>query len=247
MNIAILIMTFGGDAACLGANLEALRTLRSKGHTINILIADDAENPLHYPPQTDYVQTTFQRQGNLNGRECVAGQIKLMKGLVEEYDPDYVIKLDCDTVINSLEWIDADAAMTGWKLHANMDYCFGMCYAIHPAALDEMSEWTQDENKMTLLAHNVPEDIGTGIICRACCGIITLHQIYEAPKRACGYMYNGKPDGKGNVTELPNWAPYEGMDVVTFGNRNGIPAEVPDPRNYAGAVMRAYVNHMAAK
>lgn len=60
-------------------------------------------------------------------------------------------------------------------------------------------------------------------------------------------MYNGKHDGAGNVTELPNWAPYEGMDVVTFGNRNGIPAEVPDPRNYAGAVMRAYVRRMAGK
>ena len=246
MKTAIIIYTFRGDAACLGACLASLDRLRAQGHDLAVLVADDARNPLPYPPAgVDYIRTDFERRGNLNGRVCVAGMLSLMHAHAVQSGADCLVKLDCDTVINSLDWIDLTQTMSGWQLAPDKDYCSGMCYAIRAEALEDIHAWAVAHNN--LLAYNVPEDIGMGLVCHAVDGGMRLHQVYEDGKRACGYIYNGQPDESGAVVERPAWGAYESMEVVTFGNRNYIHASVPDKRDYASCVMRAYLDYLGAK
>lgn len=245
MKTAIIIYTFRGDAACLGACLTALDRLRGQGHDLAVLVADDARNPLPYPPAgVDYIRTDFERRGNLNGRVCVSSMLQLMHAHAVQSGADCLVKLDCDTVVNSLDWIDLTATMSGWQLAEDKDYCSGMCYAIRTEALEDMHAWAVAHNR--LLAYNVPEDIGMGLVCNAVGGGMRLHPIYGEEKRACGYIYNGKADADGSILERPDWPAYAGMDVVTFGNRNYIDRTVKDPRDYAARVQRAYVDYVCS-
>ncbi len=246
MKTAIIIFTFGGDAACLGACLTALDRLRDQGHDLAVLVADDSRNPLPYPPAgIEYIRTDFERRGNLNGRVCVASMLQLMRDFAHRTGADCVVKLDCDTVVNSLDWIDLTQTMSGWQLAEDKDYCSGMCYAIRAEALGDMHSWAVAHNN--LLAYNVPEDIGMGLVCHAVGGAMHLLQVYSDGKRACGYIYNGRPDETGGVIERPVWEPYDSMDVVTFGNRNYIHGSVPDKRDYAACVMRAYLDYRCGR
>lgn len=243
MKTAIVIFTFGGDAACLGACLSALDRLRGQGYELSVLVADDSLNPLPYPPAgVSYIHTDFDRRGNLNGRVCVEAMLAVMHDAARETGADCVVKLDCDTVVNSLDWIDLTQTMSGWQLAPDKDYCSGMCYAIRAEALEGMHAWAH--NNARLLAYNVPEDIGMGLVCHAVDGGMRLHQVYAEGKRACGYIYNGKPDAEGTILERPDWPAYAAMDVVTFGNRNYIDVSVKDPRDYAARVQRAFVAYM---
>ena len=246
MKISIIIYTFGGDAHCLGPCLTALHRLQASGHRLRIHIADDTAHPLPYPPAgCTYWQTAYDRRGNLNGRICVQGQLALMAEIAAEDRPDFILKLDCDTVVLGLGWISPDTAMSGFLLAPDKDYCSGMCYAVRAADIPAMHAWAQANGH--LLAHNVPEDIGMGIACRAVGGDATLHQVYEEGKRACGYIYNGTPDESGDVIERPDWAAYAAMEVLTFGNRNYIHPSIAEPRRYAATVMQAFVAWQADK
>lgn len=73
---------------------------------IRVILADDATAPLSQTPEgvDGRIATTFKRNGNLNGIECVRG---LLDTYVEASldDDDWVVKLDPDTYISHLEWI----------------------------------------------------------------------------------------------------------------------------------------------
>lgn len=171
--------------------------------------------------------------------------LDVMSDAARRTEADYVVKLDCDTVVNAFDWIDPVASMSGWLLAPDKDYCSGMCYAIRADVLDAMCGWVRSHAHF--LAHNVPEDIGMGCVCRAVGGSMALHQVYEEGKRACGYVYNSQQDEGGAIIERPYWPPYGCMEVVTFGNRNYIPDAVPDKRDYAACMMRAYLDYMAGR
>lgn len=133
------IFTFGEDAYMLGQCVRALRRLGATRS--NTYIFDDANNPLPYPiPNTQYRQTTFNRNGNLNGTACTDGELLCMYEASKECDAHVVVKVDSDVIINSLEWITNNDFMNSHcgfrvcgKTHNN-----GACYSLPSWALLSM-------------------------------------------------------------------------------------------------------------
>lgn len=105
IRFTFVIFTYGEDAWMVGQCIRALRKLGANRK--NIFIYDDAAHPLPYPPKNvQYSQTHFNRHGNLNGRECVEGELFCMMEAAKKSDAHVIVKVDSDVIINSLAWIE---------------------------------------------------------------------------------------------------------------------------------------------
>ena len=142
MKIAICFFSYEKDAELLNVALRGVKRLREKNpdDVFDVMVCDDAAAPMGrdaVPDWVEYVQTDFDRRGNLNGLECVQGMLQVYAGLVERGGYDWVIKMDSDTYINSLEWLrEVDARSTA---HVGTcyreDYGSGSCYALSAAGI----------------------------------------------------------------------------------------------------------------
>lgn len=165
VKIAYCVFTYGEDAWMLGQCIRALRKLGAKRS--NLFIFDDANEPLPYPPSNvQYRQTTFKRNGNLNGTESVDGQLLSMLEASKEINAHLVVKVDSDTIINNLDWIENNDFMNshiGFKI-CNKSHICGGAYSLPSWALIPMlrklSHYPYDADKgesifMTELAKDV--------------------------------------------------------------------------------------------
>lgn len=139
VKIAFCIFTYGDDAWMVGQCVRALRKLGA--NRSNVFIFDDAYEPLPYPiPNTQYRQTTFKRNGNLNGNESVDGQLLSMLEASKESNAHLVIKVDSDTIINNLDWVLNEDFMNshiGFKI-CNKSHLCGGAYSLPTWALIPM-------------------------------------------------------------------------------------------------------------
>lgn len=141
MKIAIIYFCFSKDIHLLNLSLKGVEYLRKKypNTTIDVFLYDDSNSPLDtIPDGVTYEQTTFERCGNLNNYKCVAGMLERYKRAADA-GYDWVIKCDCDTIVNNLEWIlennPNDVAHVGFEEYNHMQ---GPCYAISNKAILEM-------------------------------------------------------------------------------------------------------------
>lgn len=134
MNIGLLFFSYAGDAPLLALALQAVPRLQAQGHTVTAYVVDDAAAPLPAPPAaTVYRQSSFDRCGNLNGLACITGMASVYAELAPAHD--WLLKADCDTFVNHLQWLDAvDPATVGivGSIHCNK-HVSGACYAISAA------------------------------------------------------------------------------------------------------------------
>lgn len=112
------------------------RVLAARGVEVVLAIHEDA------PPLAcefaKVVRTSFDRQGNLNGREFILGHLRLMQ---QHASGGYTIKLDSDTLL-----IDPDRLLSGREESAVGVYVSGMngmqgcCYALKTSDLPAIIE-----------------------------------------------------------------------------------------------------------
>ena len=138
MNVAIVFSAFGGDAPLLRQALRAIPRLRAANpqDRIDAFVLDDAAHPLPEAPEgVRYARTAWNRGGNLTGLEN-------MRGMAEELARiggggyDWIVKTDCDTFLNSLDWLRACSARglaLAGTMTAGSHFCRGICYALTPA------------------------------------------------------------------------------------------------------------------
>lgn len=142
MNIkpVFCIFTYGGDSFLLGQCIRALHLLTTKQR---IFVFDDAATPLPFAPaEVQYVQTHFDRKGNLNGPECVEGELLCMYEAAMKVKANVVIKLDSDIILNNLKWLtdgDWKNEQIGFKLRSEQTFCSGACYSLPVSALLKMA------------------------------------------------------------------------------------------------------------
>ena len=111
--IAVCYFSYWKDVDFLNNSLKVLeKTIENfkDKHDVRIYVFDDGrcekqlkKKELHGNPTV--IKTTFDRKGNLNGYECIDGMFKEYKKIHEKFEFDYLIKLDSDCVLNSLEYI----------------------------------------------------------------------------------------------------------------------------------------------
>ena len=128
-----IIYTYPDDY--LMAGLSA-RIMAAQG--IRVIFAIDAKDPFFACEFGQCVATRFPRSGNLNGKEFILGNLRLMR---EHADGDYVFKVDSDTLL-----LDATRLLEGrnevivgpWV--DGMQGMYGGCYAVRAKSLPAMIE-----------------------------------------------------------------------------------------------------------
>ena len=168
--IRIYLFTYAGDAD------EALVCVRCAAAALPeavITVVDDESTPIAERARTAlveagarYCQTSFPRNGNLRGPECVRGVIFTLAREAE--DDDVIVKIDSDTLLLSGDWIrDMQRHRlafhaSGYQApsHPSERSAYGPCYAISGQA----ARLAAEELEQADLPPLAPEDL---TICRA--------------------------------------------------------------------------------
>ena len=135
----------------------------------SVTVVDDAASPVQEDTAAalrsigaDYVQSSWDRQGNLRGPACIRGMLSEM--CREAEDDDIVVKIDCDTALLDdgwLRWMDAHPAC---PMYASGDFVAGAwrIYGCLYALRGWMARRLYREMDWTLLDDLAPEDVTIG-------------------------------------------------------------------------------------
>lgn len=152
--IAYCFFSYGLDQDCLA---QAIRSIRLCDPTAKIAVFDDATAPMPSPPDCDhYEQTSFDRCGNLNGRECIVGEITCFSLAAALFGVSHVAKVDCDTVVLRPPVPMADLTGASWHQKS----VWGPFYLLATHLLPRMAElaptqwplWAEEDMAITAIA-----------------------------------------------------------------------------------------------
>lgn len=166
--IRIYIFTYAGDA---NEAVACVRCARTALPGALVTVVDDCASPVPESVRraflaygARYRQSSFPRNGNLRGPECVRGIVSTLAGGAA--DDDIVIKIDSDTALLSSAWLrEMDWDGLDWySCGSSARQSYGMCYAMTGRAA-KMAEAVLKEASLEPLA---PEDY---TICRTVLGM----------------------------------------------------------------------------
>lgn len=201
--------TYSKDALAIVQAVGAFRDAGGK----NVAIFDDAADPLpdHFVKSISpdlYEQTTFLRRGNLLGWPCIFGMLDCMERACDTFGSDGTLKIDSDTIVSGLGWIDTNAPMTGFHITGE-PYIRGMAYHLALTAIHDIRK--ELAAGFRIESAKVEEDTTITTEALALYGP-AVRRINWNDGLAGGWDYTGQtPVDK-----------YLGCDVVTFGNRRRI-------------------------
>ena len=129
--IPVCIFTYAGDSLPIR---ECVRSVIACG--LFPVVCDDATNPLPRPTVAmledhgaEYIQTAFQRRGNLNGTDTAAGIARTLYDAARRYGTPSAIKLDSDTIlIDPMPFLDGNVGVCSTV--QNRRAAFGCCYSL---------------------------------------------------------------------------------------------------------------------
>lgn len=147
MKTAVIIFCYSGDADLLPLCVaSAARALPSSP----FILIDDAVNPLPedvlagvraaHPGKIAYKQSTWDRGGNLRGKQCIKGMLDEMIRAADATSAGIVVKLDCDTLLINAGWIEQFAqsqAMIAGSPRPGTWFS-GICYALKSCLLPRL-------------------------------------------------------------------------------------------------------------
>lgn len=212
--IRVYLFTYAGDQEEAKA---CVRSVRKALPEALITVVDDDAAPLSEHAQKSLVEagaryrrTSFPRNGNLRGPECVRGIISTLAGGAA--DDDIVVKIDSDTVLLNGDWIRGmEASGLDWCASgAEYQRFFGLCYAMTGHAAKLAAAALMDAE----MPEDAPEDLTIGKTVIDLCG--------EGRGKTISPWTPQNREGRWSAW---NWmsaqvAPekYAGFDVVTVGN-----------------------------
>lgn len=122
-----IIYTYPPDYAMAAM---AARALRACG--VSPVLAIDRKDPLLVVEGAAVVRTDFDRQGNLNGRDFIVGNLRLMEELATG---DYTLKVDSDTLVLNLGMLGDRTACAAGIWTGQLQGC---AYALRVADIGAM-------------------------------------------------------------------------------------------------------------
>lgn len=225
--IRIYLFTYAGDAD------EALVCVRCAAAALPeavITVVDDESTPIAERSRTAlveagarYCQTSWPRNGNLRGPECVRGIISTLAGEAEDHD--VIVKIDSDTLLLSGDWI-RDMQLHGLALHASgyqvpshpsERSAYGPCYAISGRAARLAAEELMEADIPPL----APEDL---TICRTIQGLFPQEKI-RLDEPWTPFYREGKWTAWNWFSIAVTPKKYAEFWMVTFGNPR--PTNIP--------------------
>lgn len=236
------------DFACL---LQSARSVRPLAPEAALTVFVDPADPFT-PEQSAALRaagcrvfvSTRPHGGNLNGVEHLDRQLQALDRSATA--ADYVVKIDSDTVILSLNWLAEAIARAGgadrWPPAAGFQMkrpvcpLCGPCYALRadvPRALRR--HLAAHPRALDALMPKVPEDFATFTLLSACFPEANpaLLDAWPLGNSFAGFNYKSPP-------RSPN--PYLFFEVVTFGNRRQLTGDDATRRSRAAEAMRTLLD-----
>ena len=225
--VIVNIFCFKGDQNILGCCLDSILTVFDR-NAVEFYIMDDGSNPMDEDfvktleksyPTLHYEKTSFRRNFNLNGRECIINQLKKYIEHAGDRDDALNIKIDPDTIVTKRAVFD-EVYNAPDVYYAAPDrvqsYFSGALYAFRNKPLKKALEIAQ--------IMNIPEDKGPEdyLIGLAICAGASPHYSMCIPKwndkanegYFSGWDYGIKPE---NLEKEVKWF-YDTFHIITYGN-----------------------------
>lgn len=140
--ISVVWFSYAADAQLLVESVKSVK--RSVANLHRMSVYDDGFNAIPRSTRTwleengvHYEKTFYPREGNLLGPENLKGQVRAMLKAGE--GADFLVKIDCDTLLLQSDWIEAMAlepqALMAGSYKGLHNYPMGHCYAVRCSAL----------------------------------------------------------------------------------------------------------------
>lgn len=178
----------------------AARSLGKLG--VKAFLAIDRKDPLPEIEGAEIIRTSFPRRGNLNGTDVIQGILRVLQECAD--DSDYVLKVDSDTLVRGLNWLEGHTEAAVGLYHPGQRIFFGACYALR---VDRLHEYRSIAAQMPF-SKSVHEDIEIG-------GMMEDTFTYENKVEDCpfaGYTWKSDRSEEG-------WKKYE---VIVFQPVDGM-------------------------
>ncbi|CAJ0592252.1 unnamed protein product [Cylicocyclus nassatus] len=189
MTILLATFTYGGDEEIAKYNTVAVGTLREAypEHKIVHYLIDDANNPFKEPfkdeGDTHYIQSNFDRNGNLNGVSSLIGITQELDNLAQTTGADWIIKLDSDSIVMSLDFLNSEYDYIGSNDYNEPKfYARGWCATYKPQVIHEKSKKTNSILKTTILVATFTQGEDEETAKFGAKAIQTLREIYPEHK-----------------------------------------------------------------
>lgn len=156
MKVLFCFFSYANDLPLLNRAFDSVGRLKRlyPEHEILTAVVNDSNSPIadkDMPKAADVVKLTdWKRGANLTHLENIFGQLEAYSKLAEETGADVLIKMDSDTMMTRLDWLDVfegdnAVSMFGTCIYRNIDHICGYYYAITPAAISAMLTLSRDE------------------------------------------------------------------------------------------------------
>lgn len=160
--IRAVIFTHGPDYA---KALIATRSLEKLG--VEVWWAVDQADPIEPPAHVRVKRTTFARNGNLNGIDCVIGILQVLRDVGR--GAKWVMKIDSDAMVLSLDFLQARTERLVGMNHAPVrgpHALFGFCYALKPEAVGDFIVCAAVRGELPKRAEDmIMGELGAGLGC----------------------------------------------------------------------------------
>lgn len=225
--VIVNIFCFKGDQNIVGCCMDSFLTVFDK-NTVEFYLMDDGTNPMDEKfveelkgkyPTLHYEITTFRRNYNLNGRECITNQLKKYIEHAGDRDDALNFKVDPDTIVTKRAVFD-EVYNAPNVYYAAPDrvgsYFSGAMYAFRNKPLKKALEIAEI---MTIPEDRGPEDYLIGL---AICAGASPNYSMCIPKwndkadegYFSGWDYGIKPE---NLEKMTKWF-YDKFQIITYGN-----------------------------
>lgn len=225
----VVFFTYKEDAQSLW---QAIRFVRKSMPRAAIAVFDDGSNPLDVRVSSAlvvdlYQVTEFNRWKNLNGRECVMGELICFQRAMRLTGKNIVVKCDSDTAILDGTFVNFKGDMMGHSWGGS--FCFGPCYVLRGKDLIDRMLWEITHFR----GLRVEEDAAMTQLCRASGGKVLLADRLWSQSFMGFYDYNKElsPDN------------YKRFKVLTFGCRDSLPQDC-NLLKRVGLAMRLYYQNL---
>lgn len=157
--VLVVTFTYRGDeefTKCSAKSLETLRKLYPQYKIIHYIV-DDKLNPFEKPMKdngdTHYFFSNFDRQGNFSGYDSFCEVVQRLAKLGWSVGADWVLKVDPDTVLMSLDFLDEnygyigsaptspEVVGNGWN--GSKFYAWSACSALKMSTVDKLWNFTR--------------------------------------------------------------------------------------------------------
>lgn len=122
MNIAIVYFSYDGDLPFWEESFKSIERLKKNtNHQITTYVSIEGKDCAAFHKADVVGVCRYGREGGLRGRECFQEMLELYANILTKHD--IIIKVDSDTIINDLSWLEqADFSKTGFVSTTKSDY-----------------------------------------------------------------------------------------------------------------------------